>query len=113
MVNAMRYIRLGVCICILLFVHNQILMADEATNADSITTEYIRSIYIEKPKCALKLLDVAENKKSMPLRVIDELRSLSYRNLFMNKLAYVYARKSYVLDSVYQKDPEHLLKKIT
>ena len=106
----MRYIRLGVCICILLFVHNQILMADEATNADSITTEYIRSIYIEKPKCALKLLDVAENKKSMPLRVIDELRSLSYRNLFMNKLAYVYARKSYVLDSVYQKDPEHLLK---
>ena len=110
MVNAMRYIRLGVCICILLFVHNQILMADEATNTDSITTEYIRSIYIEKPKCALKLLDVAENKKSMPLRVIDELRSLSYRNLFMNKLAYVYARKSYVLDSVYQKDPEHLLK---
>ena len=110
MVNAMRYIRLGVCICILLFVHNQILMADEATNADSITTEYIRSIYIEKPKCALKLLDVAENKKSMPLRVIDELRSLSYRTLFMNKLAYVYARKSYVLDSVYQKDPEHLLK---
>ena len=106
----MRYIRLGVCICILLFVHNQILMAEEATNADSITTEYIRSIYIEKPKCALKLLDVAENKKSMPLRVIDELRSLSYRNLFMNKLAYVYARKSYVLDSVYQKDPEHLLK---
>ena len=106
----MRYIRLGVCICILFFVHNQILMADEATNADSITTEYIRSIYIEKPKCALKLLDVAENKKSMPLRVIDELRSLSYRNLFMNKLAYVYARKSYVLDSVYQKDPEHLLK---
>lgn len=110
MVDAMRYIRLGVCICILLFVHNQILMADEATNADSITTEYIRSIYIEKPKCALKLLDVAENKKSMPLRVIDELRSLSYRNLFMNKLAYVYARKSYVLDSVYQEDPEHLLK---
>ena len=110
MVDAMRYIRLGVCICILLFVRNQILMADEATNADSITTEYIRSIYIEKPKCALKLLDVAENKKSMPLRVIDELRSLSYRNLFMNKLAYVYARKSYVLDSVYQKDPEHLLK---
>ena len=106
----MRYIRLGVCICILLFVHNQILMADEAVNTDSITTEYIRSIYIEKPKCALKLLDVAENKKSMPLRVIDELRSLSYRNLFMNKLAYVYARKSYVLDSVYQKDPEHLLK---
>ena len=106
----MRYIRLGVCICILLFVHNQILMADETTNADSITTEYIRSIYIEKPKCALKLLDVAENKNSMPLRVIDELRSLSYRNLFMNKLAYVYARKSYVLDSVYQKDPEHLLK---
>ena len=106
----MRYIRLGVCICILLFVHNQILMADEAVNTDSITTEYIRSIYIEKPKCALKLLDVAENKNSMPLRVIDELRSLSYRNLFMNKLAYVYARKSYVLDSVYQKDPEHLLK---
>lgn len=106
----MRYIRLGVCICILLFVHNRILMADEAVNTDSITTEYIRSIYIEKPKCALKLLDVAENKNSMPLRVIDELRSLSYRNLFMNKLAYVYARKSYVLDSVYQKDPEHLLK---
>ena len=28
----------------------------------------------------------------------------------MNKLAFMYARKAYLLDSLYQKDPTHMLK---
>ena len=106
----MKYIHLGVCICIFLFVHNQILRADETVSDDSLyTAEYINSIYIAQPKRALQLLDEAENRKAIPLRIINELRSLSYSNMYMNKLAFDYARKSYVLDSVSQNNPEHLL----
>ena len=38
-----------------------------------------------------------ETRKAFPLRLINELRSLSYRNMYMNKLAFMYARKSYLL----------------
>ena len=107
----MKYIHLGVCICIFLFVHNQILRADETVSDDSLyTAEYINSIYIAQPKRALQLLDEAENRKAIPLRIINELRSLSYSNMYMNKLAFMYARKAYLLDSISQKDPKHLLK---
>ena len=34
----MKYIHLGVCICIFLFVHNQILRADETVSDDSLYT---------------------------------------------------------------------------
>ena len=106
----MKYIHLGVCICIFLFVHNQILRADETVSDDSLyTAEYINSIYIAQPKRALQLLDEAENRKAIPLRIINELRSLSYSNMYMNKLAFMYARKAYLLDSISQKDPKHLL----
>ena len=81
----MKYIHLGVCICIFLFVHNQILRADETVSDDSLyTAGYINSIYIAQPKRALQLLDEAENRKAIPLRIINELRSLSYSNMYMN-----------------------------
>lgn len=60
----MKYIHLGVCICIFLFVHNQILRADETVSDDSLyTAGYINSIYIAQPERALQLLDEAENRK--------------------------------------------------
>ena len=102
--------RFWVCIFVLLFVHNQFSRADKIINNNSLYTEkYIRDIYISNPKRALQLLDEAETRKAFPLRLINELRSLSYRNMYMNKLAFDYARKSYVLDSVSQNNPEHLL----
>ncbi len=49
----MKYIHLGVCICIFLFVHNQILRADETVSDDSLyTAGYINSIYIAQPERA-------------------------------------------------------------
>ena len=103
--------RFWVCILVLLFVHNQFSWADKTIHSDSHYTEkYIRDIYISDSKRALQLLDEAENRKTISLRVINELRSLSYSNMYMNKLAFMYAKKAYLLDSIYQKDPEHMLK---
>ena len=103
--------RFWVCILVLLFVHNQFSRADKTIHSDSLYTEkYIRDIYISNSKRALQLLDEAENRKTISLRVINELRSLSYSNMYMNKLAFMYAKKAYLLDSIYQKDPEHMLK---
>lgn len=103
--------RFWVCILVLLFVHNQFSRADKTIHSDSLYTEkYIRDIYISDSKRALQLLDEVENRKTISLRVINELRSLSYSNMYMNKLAFMYAKKAYLLDSIYQKDPEHMLK---
>ncbi len=103
--------RFWVCILVLLFVHNQFSRADKTIHSDSLYTEkYIRDIYISDSKRALQLLDEAENRKTISLRVINELRSLSYSNMYMNKLAFMYAKKAYLLDSIYEKDPEHMLK---
>lgn len=103
--------RFWVCILVLLFVHNQFSRADKTIHSDSLYTEkYIRDIYISDSKRALQLLDEAENRKTISLRVINELRSLSYSNMYMNKLAFMYAKKAYLLDSIYQKDSEHMLK---
>lgn len=103
--------RFWVCILVLLFVHNQYSRADKTIHSDSLYTEkYIRDIYISDSKRALQLLDEAENRKTISLRVINELRSLSYSNMYMNKLAFMYAKKAYLLDSIYEKDPEHMLK---
>ena len=42
----MKYIHLGVCICIFLFVHNQILRADETVSDDSLyTAGYINILH--------------------------------------------------------------------
>ena len=78
--------RFFVCILVLLFVHNQFSRADETSSDDSLyTAEYIKIIYIPQPKRALQLLDEAENRKAIPLRIINELRSLSYSNMYMNR----------------------------
>ena len=42
-----------------------------------------------EPERALSLLDGAESKKTIPLRIIHELRSRVYRNMYMTKLAFV------------------------
>lgn len=74
--------RFFVCILVLLFVHNQFSRADKTLTDDSLYTEkYIRDIYIPEPRRALQLLDEAENRKTIPLRVVNELRSLSYSNM--------------------------------
>lgn len=41
-----------------------------------------------EPERALSLLDGAESKKTIPLRIIHELRSRVYRNMYMTKLAF-------------------------
>lgn len=107
----MKGIRLVVCICSFLFVFNQLLFADKTMESDSLYTyKYINGIYMSEPERALNLLEGAESKKTIPLRIINELRSKVYRHMYMTKLAFVYVRKSYLLDSVSQKDPKHLLK---
>ncbi len=107
----MKGIHLVVCVCLFLFVFNQFLFADKTMESDSLYTyKYINGIYMSEPERALNLLEGAESKKTLPLRIINELRSKAYRNMYMTKLAFVYARKSYLLDSISQKDPKHLLK---
>lgn len=107
----MKGIHLVVCIYLFLFVFNQFLFADKTMESDSLYTyKYINGIYMSEPERALNLLEGAESKKTLPLHIINELRSKAYRSMYMTKLAFVYARKSYLLDSVSQKDPKHLLK---
>ena len=107
----MKGIHLVVCVCLFLFVFNQFLFADKTMESDSLYTyKYINGIYMSEPERALNLLEGAESKKTLPLRIINELRSKAYRNMYMTKLAFGYARKSYLLDSISQKDPKHLLK---
>lgn len=82
--------------------------------SDSIYTEqYITKIYMSDPKLSLKLLDEAEDRKAMPLCLINDLRSMAYRQMYQNKLAFIYARKAYELDSVANNNPAHLLKVTT
>ena len=53
-----------------------------------------------EPERALSLLDGAESKKTIPLRIIHELRSRVYRNMYMTKLAFLYA-KNPVFDLIF------------
>ncbi len=46
-----------------------------------------------EPERALSLLDGAESKKTIPLRIIHELRSRVYRNMYVTKLRFLYAKK--------------------
>ena len=86
----MKYISILSYAFAFLFLYSQLSMAKDVASDDSLyTREYISQIYIAEPERALKLLDEAENRGTM--------------------LAFDYARKSYVLDSVSQNNPEHLL----
>jgi len=68
---------------------------------------------MKEPVRALRLLDEAEAGKSMPLNIIDDLRSAVYRNLYQCKSAFYYARKSYLQDSLADDNPSHLLEMTT
>jgi len=74
------------------------------------TEQYISDIYMTDPKRALDLLDEAEVVKTMPLYLIDDLRSMVYRHLYQCKSSFHYARRSYVHDSIANDNQEHLLK---
>ena len=48
--------------------------------------------YMTEPDRTLQLLDEAEANSAMPLNIVDELRSVVYRNMYRNKSALHYAR---------------------
>ncbi|WP_446715728.1 helix-turn-helix transcriptional regulator [Bacteroides sp. GD17] len=73
------------------------------------TEQHIRDTYVSEPKHALELLNEAEDKNSMPLYLIDELRSRVYRHMYQCELSFLYARRAYVHDSIANNNPEHLL----
>lgn len=91
------------------FSHNAQAM-DVSKSQTSNSIEHITQIYIVHPKEALQLLEKAEQQKLIPPARIQELRSKTYSNLYMNRQAYHYARQSFLLDSVSDNNPGHLLK---
>lgn len=100
-------------ICFLFLVDNVFLMAQEKENNEQsspYTEQYITDIYMTEPDRALLLLDEAEEKRAMLPARINDLRSMVYRNKYQCKLAFRYARRAYVQDSVANNTPEHLLK---
>ncbi len=99
----MKSIRSVICFCLFLFVFNQLLFADKTIENDSLyTSEYISRIYMAEPRneqfCWMEL-----KVRRLSSLYIDFSRV--YRNMYMTKLAFLYAKKSYLLDSVSQKDP--------
>ncbi len=51
---------------------------------------------MSEPERALNLLEGAESKKTLPLRIINELRSKAYRNMYMTKLAFLCVQGSHI-----------------
>ncbi len=74
------------------------------------TREYIMKDYMKDPVRTLQLLDKAEVNSAMPLNIVDELRSVVYRNMYRNKSALYYARRAYVSDSLSHDNPSYLLR---
>ena len=100
-------------ICFLFWVNSVFLMAQEKKESGQsslYTDQYITDIYMSEPDRALQLLDEAERKKVMMPARINDLRSMVYRNRYQCKLAFRYARRAYVQDSIAGNSPEHLLK---
>ena len=100
-------------ICFLFWVNSVFLMAQEKKESGQsslYTDQYITDIYMSEPDRALQLLDEAEKKKVMMPARINDLRSMVYRNRYQCKLAFRYARRAYVQDSIAGNSPEHLLK---
>ncbi|MFR1236049.1 MAG: helix-turn-helix domain-containing protein [Barnesiella sp.] len=111
----MKYFLVCSFICFLSSIFQSPLSAKENKDDDSLsfyTEPYIMSIYISEPERALSLLNKAEALGTMSLSTINDLRSMSYRTLYMNKISYEYARKSYISDSISNNNPQHLLKMI-
>ncbi len=105
----MNFLHLPLWLCLFLFTHSQMMIA-ENNKIDSLhTAEYISSIYISKPQRALQLLNEAETGETIPPNILHSLRSSAYRSMNMWKAAFNEARKSYILDSVSQENPPLLL----
>ena len=99
-------------ICFLFWVNSVFLMAQEKKESGQsslYTDQYITDIYMSEPDRALQLLDEAEKKKVMMPARINDLRSMVYRNRYQCKLAFRYARRAYVQDSIAGNSPEHFL----
>lgn len=97
----------------LLFIHTFSTRAQDESSLPvqaHCTEEYINSIHIAQPDKALQLLDEAYRSQTIPRSIIMELKCEIYRNRYMARKAYQYAREAFLLDSLSQKSPPHLLK---
>jgi len=98
------------CFLLLGFLSLPVRAGEDNREPEQYTREYIMKNYMKDPVRTLRLLDKAEVNSAMPLNVVDELRSVVYRNMYRNKSALYYARRAYVSDSLSHDNPSHLLR---
>ena len=98
------------CFLLLGFLSLPVRAGEDNREPEQYTREYIMKNYMKDPVRTLRLLDNAEVNSAMPLNVVDELRSVVYRNMYRNKSALYYARRAYVSDSLSHDNPSHLLR---
>ena len=98
------------CFLLLGFLSLPVRAGEANREPEQYTREYIMKDYMTEPDRTLQLLDEAEANSAMPLNIVDELRSVVYRNMYRNKSALHYARRAYVSDSLSHDDPSHLLR---
>lgn len=98
------------CFLLLGFLSLPVWAGEDNREPEQYTREYIMKNYMKDPVRTLRLLDKAEVNSAMPLNVVDELRSVVYRNMYRNKSALYYARRAYVSDSLSHDNPSHLLR---
>ena len=98
------------CFLLLGFLSLPVRAGEDNREPEQYTREYIMKDYMKDPVRTLQLLDKAEVNSAMPLNVVDELRSVVYRNMYRNKSALYYARRAYVSDSLSHDNPSHLLR---
>lgn len=98
------------CFLLLGFLSLPARAGEDNRGPEQYTREYIMKDYMKDPVRTLQLLDKAEVNSAMPLNIVDELRSVVYRNMYRNKSALYYARRAYVSDSLSHDNPSHLLR---
>lgn len=98
------------CFLLLGFLSLPVRAGEDNRASEQYTREYIMKDYMKDPVRTLQLLDKAEVNSAMPLNIVDELRSVVYRNMYRNKSALYYARRAYVSDSLSHDNPSHLLR---
>lgn len=98
------------CFLLLGFLSLPVRAGEDNRGPEQYTREYIMKDYMKDPVRTLQLLDKAEVNSAMPLNIVDELRSVVYRNMYRNKSALYYARRAYVSDSLSHDNPSHLLR---
>lgn len=98
------------CFLLLGFLSLPVRAGEDDRGPEQYTRGYIMKDYMKDPVRTLQLLDKAEVNSAMPLNIVDELRSVVYRNMYRNKSALYYARRAYVSDSLSHDNPSHLLR---